>query len=68
MPRCPKCGAEIDHLIYYESGWLAYTYDGKDYIRAEGLDIFKGSAYACPICGEFLFESETKAQKFLRGE
>jgi len=72
-PRCPKCGAEIDHLRCYEKAWSTATcYINEDYLIVEYsdwdiLDVTEVE-YHCPKCDEVLFESEEEARKFLKGE
>jgi len=66
MPKCPSCGREIDHLIFYQKVWKKWSYDGKEY-RNEELINSDQVEYACPLCDETLFYSEDGAKKFLRG-
>ena len=72
-PRCPKCGAEIDHLRYYAyelqraDFWICHGY--AEYDNWDTVGDIKGKPdYECPNCGEPLFHSEDKAEEFLRGE
>jgi hypothetical protein len=68
MPKCPKCEAEIDHLINVCSAWKLYRF------RADGsyehIDDISGdtSEYECPECHEVLFVDELEAQKFLKAK
>jgi len=74
MPKCPKCGAEIDYLIAYtmnvaeedifrvdKNGDVEYEEVGFDYW---GTD----TSFNCPECGAQLFRREEDAKKFLLGE
>jgi len=64
MPKCPKCGKEIEYLDYTQpakasvkpaGGYLEYCW-WDEYV-AEG-------EYECPECGEVLFDSEEEAERF----
>jgi len=71
MPKCPKCGEDIDYLINYckkpacfifevnEKGYPAYSLESEaeNYVDEE---------YVCPECDEVLFTDEQDAIKFLR--
>ena len=66
MPKCPKCGEEIDHLINVCSAWKLYRfYSNGSY---EWIDDVSGDVneYECPECNEVLFTDEAEAQKFLK--
>jgi len=78
--RCPKCGAEIHTLNYYEKAWSKATFglieihlpsgereyrrDYRSWDTVRVIDV----EYRCPECDEVLFTSEEEAEKFLRGE
>ena len=75
MPKCPKCGAEINQLICYVSNVTevdAFTLDEKgepfydkiDEIYDESSDI----EFTCPVCDKPLFHKEEEAIRFLKGE
>ena len=61
MPKCPKCGVDIQYLSYRQLGTLFFDvrldnkalglqYDGQDdESNDEGV-------FGCPECGEDLFE------------
>jgi len=74
MPKCPKCGAEIDYLIAYttnvaeedifrvdKSGGVEYDEVGFDYWDTS-------TTFSCPECEKILFRREEDAKKFLLGE
>ena len=67
MSKCPKCGAEIDHLNNLESGDMEYKFfpDGS----YEGMDFAtdgRRNEYNCPKCQKTLFTNETDALEFLK--
>jgi len=72
MPKCPKCGKEIDYLFDYskvEQLFIFSLENGEP--RYEAKDSFSLSLpdeWECPECGEVLFRSEEDAIKFLKGE
>ena len=66
MPKCPECGTNIDHLIWYEKVWQKARFDGKDYQGWDIVSVLEGY-YACPECGADLFSDEEEARKFLEG-
>ena len=72
MPKCPKCGEEIEELRNYcektatfyvclKNGNLDYALD------SEGDDYTEGG-FECPKCAEELFTSEDDAKAFLAGK
>jgi DNA-directed RNA polymerase subunit M/transcription elongation factor TFIIS len=77
MPKCPKCGKEINSITNVQSGYMAYAlkvndengdydYDSEepDFTTDDSLNDFR-----CPECNESLFpDSEGDAVAFLRGE
>ena len=72
MPKCPKCGAEIDHLINWSEAEqkfiLRLTEKGTpnyEYVDTVPKD---RNEYECPKCHEVLFTDEEEAIKFLRGK
>jgi predicted RNA-binding Zn-ribbon protein involved in translation (DUF1610 family) len=67
MPKCPKCGAEIEFLKHYESGEMSSHYvDGEDTNEIFIAD-YKTVEYECPECSEVLFKHESDAEEFLLG-
>jgi len=69
MPKCPRCGEEIDYLRNWQSGETEYrlfsngTYEGEDFVEDN-----KVNDYECPECSEVLFTDEEKAIAFLKGK
>ena len=75
MPKCPKCGKEIDYLVDYSPAWQKYEMridkngDAHYEFVDDSLPIDTiDDEYECPECGEVLFTDEEEAVKFLRGE
>ncbi len=72
MPKCPKCGKEIDCLRNFQSGENAYDFYVEDGDTHYELDEFQPdnniNDYECPECSETLFTDEEEARKFLLGE
>jgi len=68
MGICPKCGEEIEYLIYNAYELQKAYFDGVDYTNWDSLGVTKGNPeYLCPECLEQLFTNEEKAVRFLRG-
>jgi predicted RNA-binding Zn-ribbon protein involved in translation (DUF1610 family) len=70
MPKCPNCKKEIDHLIYIESGEMAYTFrvlNKKDvfYEQKEFYPDNSSMYFECPECNETLFTNIEDAINFL---
>jgi predicted RNA-binding Zn-ribbon protein involved in translation (DUF1610 family) len=65
MPKCPKCGEEIDHLINYCKSWEKFYFDGEDYNYIDTISTDENE-YACPECDETLFYNEEEAIEFLK--
>lgn len=69
MPKCPKCGTEIEYLNNWESGEMGYKlfpngdYEGMEFTTDGGTN-----EYVCPECKKTLFTNETDALEFLKGE
>jgi len=74
MPKCPKCGKEIDYLWNYSAVWEEYKltigrdgYEQYEFIDdsapVDGID----DEYVCPECHEVLFTDEEDAVNFLKG-
>jgi uncharacterized protein with PIN domain len=73
MARCPKCGAEIDHLDYYEVAEVLYEaeyYGDSDYGDFSEPEVMfvNEQYYRCPRCGETLAENEEKARSIMEAE
>jgi len=75
MPKCPKCGKEIDYLKDYFPVWQEYNMrineNGEEYYEFVNdsipMDVMNDE-FECPECGEILFKNHDDAVKFLRGE
>jgi len=65
--RCPKCGATIEYLCYWEKAANIGEYwpDGLHNVRTDYVIEFY---FLCPECGKILFDHEEAARKFLRGQ
>jgi predicted RNA-binding Zn-ribbon protein involved in translation (DUF1610 family) len=65
--RCPKCGAIIYYLYYWEKAINCGEYwpDGFHEIRTDYVIEFY---FLCPECGKILFDREEAADKFLKGQ
>jgi len=74
MPRCPRCGKEIDYLYNYSAVWIEYklTIGIGGYEQYELMDDpvpigDRDDEYVCPECREVLFTSAEDAINFLKG-
>jgi predicted RNA-binding Zn-ribbon protein involved in translation (DUF1610 family) len=65
--KCPKCGAMIEYLCYWEKAVNSGEYwpDGFHDIRVDYVIEFY---FMCPECGKILFSHKEAARKFLRGQ
>ena len=73
MPKCPKCGENIETLIAWipkedrcevslnPDNTLRYEFD--ENIAGKGT-----TEYECPLCSEIISRSESDVEKFLKGE
>jgi transcription initiation factor IIE alpha subunit len=75
MPKCPKCGNDIDFLKNYVSGITEdfnFTVDAKGYPEYEHVDSYLDdeakNEFCCPECGATLFVDEKDAINFLLGK
>jgi len=74
MPKCPKCGAEIDYLIAYvtnvaEEDIFRVDKDGNAEYEEVDVDYWGvETSFSCPECRETLFTHEEDAKNFLKGE
>jgi len=75
MPKCPKCGSEIDELIVYckeISKYRVWLHSPEDehpsWERIDALESEDVGGYECPECGEQLFKDYHEAIAFLKGE
>jgi len=69
MPRCPRCGERIDHLIYIQQAAVRFKgqYGRNGYSMVfEDNRVIEREAYHCPVCGALLAENEKEAIKILR--
>jgi len=66
--RCPKCGAAIEYLCYWEKAVNSGEY-WPDGFRNMRTDYVVECYFACPRCGEILFFDDVEAaDKLLRGQ
>jgi predicted RNA-binding Zn-ribbon protein involved in translation (DUF1610 family) len=67
MPKCPKCGKEIDYVLEYHdvlTQTAIYADRSVELDRLDsGLDYL---TYDCPECGAELFQSWDEAKAFIR--
>ncbi len=81
MPKCPKCGKEIDHLRAVETVEvdLIATYDEENEeleLETADAEYWHGNpigeqvslVFSCPQCERDLFYSEEAAKDFLAGK
>jgi predicted RNA-binding Zn-ribbon protein involved in translation (DUF1610 family) len=74
MPKCPKCGKEIDFLKNYQNyATIEYnlSLDSRGEPQYEYVDTLlfaDDNVFACPECGEDLFSTEEDALAFLKGK
>jgi DNA-directed RNA polymerase subunit RPC12/RpoP len=72
MPKCPRCGKEIDHLIEYSKEWRKYRVRlVGNYIEYEEIDeaaVVIDHEYVCPECDSTIAITEEGAKEFLRSE
>lgn len=74
MPKCPKCGLEIDHLRCFVSGWKEREYrieDGTGQLGEDDGNFIPDDGrpddFDCPECGNTVFSDYDKAEVFLKG-
>jgi len=71
MPKCPKCGEEIDYLKHCQSGreieYIEEAYHHVKIVDQEFIDDGKVNDYECPKCNKVLFTDEVEAIAFLEG-
>ena len=73
MPKCPKCGKEIDHLVDFSPVWQEYEMtiskngDAQYDLIDDSIPMGTDDEYVCPECSEVLFTSEEDAINFLKG-
>ena len=71
VPRCPKCGREVLHLV-----WTAWEFTkAKFLVKGRGIRYevhspittnWKTARYLCPRCNTVLFDNEVDAEQFLK--
>lgn len=69
MPKCPRCGKEIDRLINVQSGLISWEMfaDGR-YDDQEIEPYGEINEWDCPECSEPLFYNEDEAIAFLNNK
>lgn len=65
MPRCPKCGNLIHHLLYHTVEHRVYEFNREGDLFSLDGDVVESDGYTCPSCGYRLFWDEDKALEFL---
>ena len=73
MPRCPCCGAAIDHLINWCKAEEKFIFriDEKGYADYEYVDSIPkigSNEFCCPVCQKTLFHDENLATRLRKGE
>ena len=73
MPKCPKCGEEIETLIAWipKEDRCNVSLNHDNTLDYESTDIIEGKGateYACPLCNEVIFRNDIDAENFLKGE
>lgn len=76
MPKCPKCGREIDTLLNYETGCqtteVKTDKDGELQWNVTSFNSDKDDndldKFLCPLCFEALFTDADEVIEFLKGE
>lgn len=70
MGKCPKCGKEIDHLVFEErSIWsVGAEYRGNgEYGDEEREHEYNTEGYYCPSCHKLIADTESEADEILSG-
>jgi len=72
MPKCPKCGKEIDHLREWDKVWRGFDFtigeDGfPDYDELDDYPEAGEIEWECPECATVLFYNQERAIEFLKG-
>jgi len=68
MPKCPKCGAEIQYLVcyYVEEKLKSIPFYGDRYGFANEEDSYiRDIGYFCPECDQIVAGTEEEARKIL---
>ena len=73
MPKCPKCGENIDTLIAWipkeDRAEVGLNSDNSlCYLINDNIEGKGTTEYECPVCSEIIFRSEADAKKILKGE
>ncbi len=64
--RCPKCGAVIDHLDYWERAINTGEYWPDGFHNLIASDVYE-HYFLCPECGRILFNDIEAAERSLGG-
>jgi hypothetical protein len=69
MAKCPDCGKEIDHVVFWEQ-FSKYEdvnlVDGK-LVYSEPETEHDDQSFVCPECGDDIFDDVNEVIKFLKG-
>lgn len=71
MPKCPKCGKEIEELICVTEGTAKYLMRLNEKGDAEYIFLYapiEDEVYRCPECDAKLFDTPDEAIRFLTEE
>jgi DNA-directed RNA polymerase subunit RPC12/RpoP len=69
MPKCPRCGKEINELYLYGKQIQLFRVWFDEDLQHEWVNAssdMESKEYDCPECGETLFTSEEEATEFLK--
>ena len=71
MPKCPKCGKEIEELICVTEETAEYLMTPTENGKADYIPLYariKSEVYRCPECDAKLFDTPDEAIRFLTEE
>lgn len=73
MPKCPKCGREINALLNIVTGTMEYELSldvqgDEQYSRMDFENDNEINDFVCTLCQKVLFVDDEEAIEFLKGE